>query len=279
MRRSALLLIVPSLLFALPAFAASGDTMTGSGSLAPELTESNSLKKERQSRADQLKKDLIGWPKLDAQYREKLATFYKKRAAFRKQCREDMRRANRDTLITTLLRCYKSVLTLERDFLKERHLYLEKLPGVTAKVRPTTLSRLDLLSDAMGTIVFAIDNGVYGVQDEVLEAKTSLLQKYRQPFWQGLTFADADRSLSQIATLIIAADAARTEEKTVTGSERPEWLTGRRCLTAEEEKLQDLVASPPADAKMSLTASLDAVQTCVMQLKAMENVTGSGAIQ
>lgn len=277
MRRSALLLILPSLLFAMPALAASGDTMTGTGSTVQ--TESNVLKKDRLNRAEQLKKDLIGWAKDDAQYRERLATFYTKRAAFRKQCRENMRRANRDTLITTLLRCYKSDLTLERDFLKEKRAWLEKLPGVTPKVRTGTLSRFDLLTDAIGTIVFAIDNGVYGAQSEVLEAKTSLNARYRLPFAQGMHAADADRMLSHVATLIIGTDAARADEKAVTGSERPEWLAGRACLTTEEEKLQELVALPPADSRAALTASIDAVQKCMNGLKSIQNVTGSGAVK
>lgn len=279
MRRTALLLIIPSLLFAVPALAASGDTLSGSGTLAPELTESNSLKKERQTRADLLKSDLPGWTKLDAQYREKLAVFYKKRAAFRKQCREDMRRANRDSLITTLLRCYKSDLTLERDFLKEKRVRLEKLPGVIAKVRTGTLSRLDLLTDAMGTIVFAIDNGVYGAQDELIEAKTNLREKYRKPFAAGAVTADADRTLSSIATLILGADAARADEKAMTGTEREDWVSGRRCLTAEEDALHDLIAFEPADARTSLLQSLAAIQKCTAQLKSIENVTGSGALK
>src|SRR5207248_1138314 len=136
------------------------------------------------------------------QYHEKQTNYWKKRAVLRSQCREDMRRANKDTLLATEERCYKSDRTLELDFFTARRDYIANLPGITKTVRSNALDRLDLLTDAIKTVTFAIDSGVYASTNDLMEAKTNLLTKYSQPFANAFLTARTDREISWLAYVI-----------------------------------------------------------------------------
>ncbi len=274
-------------------FAASGQTvqsgsgtqMTGSGASSstpkgPE--EDTSLVSERASRLKGFPEAVKAWTTPDTQFREKAAAYARKRAELRAECRDDLRRANRDTLMTALLRCYKNDLVLERDYLEKRRAWLEALPGITKQMRATVLSRLDLLADAIDTIVYAIDHRVYATQDDLVEARRNLLTRYRLPFWESVTLARADRALTWIARVIALTDAVRTEDVTITGGERAEWLDARRCLTERETELKTLLLGE-SEGDKTVSEAVSDIRFCLDDLqtvpRAASPATGSGAVK
>ncbi len=272
-------------------FAASGDStgtgtvMTGSGSSSSALKgpeEDKSLISERVARLKGFPEAVKAWTTPDTQFREKAATYARKRAELRMECRDDLRRANRDTLVTVLLRCYKNDLVLEREYLEKRRTWLEALPGVAKLTRATVLSRLDLLADAIDTIVYAIDHRVYATQEDLVEARRNLLTRYRLPFWESVTLARADRALTWVARMIALTDAVRAEDVGITGGERKGWLDARRCLTERETELKLLLLGENEGDK-SVSEAISDIRFCLDDLqsvpRATPSATGSGTVK
>lgn len=268
------LLIATSLLCAWPAiaFGASGDVVTGSGSTTGSGTtvESPELAKDRETRIEGLKTAQQKMKKADTQYRDARTTYVKERAEHRKQCRDDLRKANRDTRYPTIESCYHAELHLEREFLAKRRTYIVAIPGISDNARSNVLNRLDLLIDAIDTVIFAIDSNVYQSQESLLQTKNNLLVKYRQPFWSAVSLARGDRAISWIAQLRVDIDAAKAE------AAKPEYDTATTCLATEETDLRTILTSPvSADVHISINTRLQNIQLCLLPLR--PPATGTGA--
>jgi hypothetical protein len=235
MRRLSLLAGTMTFLAASVCVAASGTTATGSGSAAagsssmgPYPAESALQVQIRLDRTKDFHLKYLQSKKDEALFREKEAAFRKKQAAYRAQCRDDLRRANRDAYFVTLLRCYKGDLGLERDELSKQRDALATMAGLSPAVRINARNRLDLLTDAMDTVVLAIDSEVYESPDDLLEARQNLLQKYRKPWWDAIAAVRADQTLTWTQYLITQIDAARGAEKAA-GTDRIDWAASRAC--------------------------------------------------
>lgn len=259
--------IFASFLLTTTAFAASGSVASGSGSTASGSTvESQELIKDRAARAKDLRARILKGKKAEAEFLVQRAAFRKKRAELRRDCRDDLRRANRDTKFSTLQRCYRSDLTLERDFFLDERMYLDALQDVTKSINAAAVDRVNLLVDALNTVLFAIDNNVYHEEADILEARTNLHTRYRVPTWNAVALVRADRALSMLAALIIDLDAAKL----------PASQDVRGCLTMNETSLRLLLEHGTANAADEATQILPKVVVCVQQLDAL-NQSGSGS--
>ncbi len=285
----AVLCVTPSL-----TLAASGDVLTGSGSGAAAGSgaeiryegdlESATLKARRADRAKDLRTLLLQTKTADAQFRERVAAFQRKRAETRATCRDDLRASNRDTRLPILLQCYGAELSAERDLLAKQKTYVQAMPGVTAGIKTQALTRLDQLDAALDAIRFAIESGVYASPDDLMEAKKNLLARYRIPAADALAAARADRAGSIAGSLIIRLDAARAAEIAATGSARADWTDARHCLSQAETALETLAANASADRNTATKAGTDELLRCidlVLPLEAPYSPTpasGSGAV-
>jgi hypothetical protein len=263
------------LLIAPISYAASGNTLSGSGSAPTSLEETTALQEERAGRTTDLRLLLMQFKKADAQYHEKLATFVRKRAENRTQCRADIRKANRDTKYPTIQRCYRGDLTLEREYLQEQRTYLEKLPGIRPSVRALTLDRLQLLQDAINTILFAVDSGVFKTEADLAEARKNLRTRYRTPFSESLITLRNDGLITFLSALIINVDKARDEERSILqADERTEWLQARMCLTQVEARAR-APRTGSGDIQI-LLANLNDAATCVQSLQLIPKAVPPG---
>jgi hypothetical protein len=262
-------------LLILPTFAsaASGDIQTGSGSVVQDEQppESEVIREDRAKRAENLRTVLLKAKKVDAQYQERLAAYRKKRAEHRRDCRDDVRRSNRDTKFPTLLRCYEGELSLEKDFLQFERTSIEELPAVTTLSRRAAADRASILLDAIDTVLFAIDSGVYTNADDLTEARANLTNRYRAPYRSALALTRADRTLAMISSLIIRLDA--------TGADGTEPDAARKCLTTQETNLRLLLQLRGENAFGDVGQILPRTHACVELLKKVaKDTTGSGTI-
>ncbi len=281
MSRRLALIGLSSLLVISTAYAASGSTLTGSGSTAQSSSESPLLQAERQKRADDLTAALAKGNKIELQYRERLANFNKKQAAHRSQCRDQLRSANKTTYLQTLLQCYRGELAMEQDFLTFERSEFSALPGITDTVKTAVLSRIDLLADAEQTLTFAIDSKVYQTTDDVQEAKRNLHDKYRVPLWDALLSARADAAKSWVGILIVDLDAAQKGQGTLTDEQSKAWMDARACLATREKNLQSILSPGATGRKDALSAELRALPACLTLVQNLPNVppqpSGSGS--
>ena len=217
---------------------------------------------------------IAGGMTADAIYFAQRAAYFHTRADNRRTCREDLRRANKTTLMKTLLTCYRNELTSLKDFLGKQKKELQGTAGITPTIRTLAIKKTDLVIDAVGTIIFAIDSGVYGTQEQLLEAKINLYKKYRVPLWDTWMTVRADRTLSWIALLIADIDHLRNQ-----GDRRPELTDTRVCLTFQESSLQHILKLADERGGPQLTTALTGLQDCVKKIQQIVRLpTGTGAI-
>ncbi|MDD4319407.1 MAG: hypothetical protein PHW10_03735 [Candidatus Peribacteraceae bacterium] len=212
----------------------SSSPASGTGSVAAQRAE----------RAATLR-DILGTiAKRDAQWQTVRSAYVRDRMEQQRACREDLRRANRDAKVPTLVRCYRGSLTLEREFLRREKDYVRSLVEATEPRRNDVLVRSDQLTEAIGTLVFAFDSGVYDRQEDVLQARQRLQEKYRSPLSDARTLLRGDRLLSWYALLL------------------DEITDPPACLPEGEATLRASLATDNADVA-GLLATLQALPSCL----------------
>lgn len=102
-----------------------------------------------------------------------------KRAEKRLACRNDVRRANRDSILSETIHCFRATLTLDLEMLRKEQQYIEMVSVTSEDHREAATFHIQNLMDAISTIVSAIDAGVYSSKEELEEAKVNLESHYR----------------------------------------------------------------------------------------------------
>lgn len=232
----------------------------------------------RAARVQDFRKLTIKFQTPERQYRDRRAVFIKKRAELHADCREQLRRSNRDTKYSITADCYADELKLEQDFLAQELTYLEQVPTQSKLIRRSVITQHTLLSDAVDAITIALESRLLSSEEEINEARTNLRTKYRAPYREALQIARIDRLLSWNAYLLQRVDEAIAEEQKEQGSVRPDWAALRLCLRESEAFARPIVLNQ--ELPIGALAALQAKQTaCMDQLEGITNirkVTGSG---
>ena len=170
-------------------------------------SESNVVIDDRRWRIENLSFDLETDATAEQTLLRERAAFEHARAADRVACRDELRRSNKSTLMTVMLRCFSNDLNRTKGFALHQRSYAETISAVKAAVRQEALKKVDAFTDAIDTILFAIQSGVYETHEDLREAKSNLTAKYQQPMWHALLNARVDRSLTWIAHVLSYPDA------------------------------------------------------------------------
>jgi hypothetical protein len=198
------------LAFALPAAAqsagsgsvsGSGSLSSGSGTVMSVEDRISVLQQLLEKRTVRTREDLLEKEDRLAQFMKDKIAYEKELAILREKCRSDIRKSNRDTKLRVTLMCYRSDLTLQMAFLRKENAYLKQLTGLSETAKAKALGMHANLSDAMATIVLAIDSGVYEDPLQLESAKKKLWQQYQNPRYVGLSLLRADRALGWIGLL------------------------------------------------------------------------------
>lgn len=120
-------------------------------------------------------------------------------AELRKKCREEIRKANRDTVVEKSGQCFRSDLLEELALQRKEETYVLSLPGTDAKKQAEYQTAIDALMDAEVAIVNGIDTGVYVTVESLESAKEKLKFQYRVPYWTALFHLMSDRQLPWLA--------------------------------------------------------------------------------
>ena len=251
---------------------------TSSGSSSSSSSEPAVVTEDRTFRLKGFVEGLGAAKIVDAQFAERRATFFRKRAQYRSVCRDDIRRANKTTLMKTLLRCYGSEMSFFKDFLGKEKEELQGTAGLSPTIRSAAVNRLDLLTDAIGTVIFAMDSGVYATKDDALEVKRNLYQKYELPLLQAWMSVRADRTLTWIAYMIANIDRLSILEHAVK-LDRPTLSDARVCLVMQEAAINHVLKADVTEQSQNLAPALREVETCVQKMQGIPRaLDGSGAL-
>lgn len=185
--------------------------------------------------------DMMNQRKATTAYREQADIRREKRAEKRVACREDVRRANRDSIVSVTFNCYRAMLTLDLENLRKEKQFVETVAGPTASYRSSALFHIGNLMDAISTVVQAIDAGVYGSEEGLEEAKRNLGQAYRANRRLAMTRLRVDRTITWATHLMIRMDDIRHMYAAPTDESLAKIEETIACLEQKVETLNGLL--------------------------------------
>lgn len=165
------LAIVPAVCFAQET--GSGEIVTGSGAVEPTLEDRLSALAEG---ASPLKEAVLPEGERDA-WTGETKRYAERSAELRVRCREEIRKANRDTIVKIAGQCLRSDLLLE---ITHRRKQREFVDGDAANT-------IDRWIDAATVVVDGVDAGVFTTVDTLKTAKRNLHDEYRAPMLATIT--------------------------------------------------------------------------------------------
>lgn len=179
------------------AWAASG-AVTGTGTVIEDP-----VWQARRFRDQDFENAMLNSRKTVAAFIAQQATRLQKRGELLAQCREDLRRANRDTLFKETLRCFRSFLVGDLEIARKEKTFAEGLVGPSQESVSAASAALGKLMDAISTVLTGIDAGIYQTKDDLQEAKNNLQTKYRIPAQTALTELRLSRRATWINHLLV----------------------------------------------------------------------------
>lgn len=232
-----LLLFAPALASAQESGSMSGSTLPAADSGAILRERIDALLQDAPSISPLSRTTLLLPAKNIAAFQAETDRFRERRNALRNDCRETLRRANRDTWLRQALLCYRSDLLLEMNWLRKDRQQWATLPLLSETKRVQVLEHSDALIDAILAIIDGIDSGLFTQRELLEEAKHNLFSTYRSPYLNAVTHARADRLIVWISLF-----ARRMEEALRLQPDSPEplpyLLEAAECLLRAKEKAQ-----------------------------------------
>lgn len=188
------------------------------------------------------------------------AMLRQKRAELRRDCREMLRKANRDQRLTRLSDCMKDDLHMTLEMVTARGTSIAAAAGVQGDVKELIAARNALLRDALDTIITALDAGVYTEEEGLFEARDNLLEKYFKPYAAFLPQVHARHALSWISHLLVRLDSLK-KSSTLSEQVLEKIVEAEVCLLAEEDSLSQAIDSN--ETSSSISQSLGRLPDCL----------------
>lgn len=202
------------------------------------------------------------WENESAAARERLA-------AHRRDCREAVRRANRDQLMDRLLSCYRSDLLQDVNIIRKQVQHASAVPLLDPAVKAAATGALFKLIDAEMTIVNAIDTGLFEREESLQEARNNLRANYRESAWLALTRFRADWELTYIAFMVRNIEE-RLSEPDLRGARAQLLHEAALCLeTGAQTLLQVRSAESRQLATQTLIQAREQLELCRRTLKSL----------
>ncbi|PJA67247.1 hypothetical protein CO157_05775 [Candidatus Peregrinibacteria bacterium CG_4_9_14_3_um_filter_49_12] len=162
--------------------------------------------------------------------------------ANRKKCREDLRKANRDTKFATTVRCFGKELQLGKELAEKKQQFAESISGVDELRRAEVLQVTGELLEAMDAVSTGISRDVFRDEDELLEAKKNLHKTYGIPVLLSFSRLEADRTRTWVAHIMVRL--LITTQNTEMGPEAFEKASeALGCYEEAESYLEAVLAS------------------------------------
>ena len=180
---------------------------------------------------------LVDTAKDEAEAESLVASIRRRQTERRKECRMAVRRSGKEIRWQTVSGCFREDLQQQIAMQEKRLAFLEKAEGMTESARVNALVAARQLIDALRAVIDGIDGKVYETEEDLLKAKTRLLDLYRRPLWTSLTRLRADRALRWTARLADdlrePISALRSADETTLGAAR----AAVSCLSQGADRL------------------------------------------
>lgn len=176
-----------------------------------------------------------------AAFREQQQLRRQKRTEKRRACRDDVRKANRDTVTTVTFTCFRATLTMDLEMLRKEKQFVETMAGPVESTKKTALFHIGNLMDAISTVIQAMDVGVYDSKEGLEEAKRNLGITYNVQRSLAMSHLRVDRARTWVIHLMVRLDDIRV------GNTPPPPLVTEKieaaiaCLEEQEAVLKTLL--------------------------------------
>lgn len=190
------------------------------------------------------------WPAETKRYTERSAEL-------RARCHEEIRSANRDTIVGKASQCLRSDLLLEITHRRKQADRHANMRGVDAARADGAVDAINAWIGAASAIVDGIDAGVFATVDTLKEAKRNLYQTYRVPMHVALLRVRASRGLHLLSAVARAVHGAMADD----GARGPFLETFVACL--EGARVSLAAAEGPGGSASDLRAGLETLRSCI----------------
>lgn len=234
-----LFFVIAALLMPVGALAASGETLSGATIPPPTVEERIALLQHHLGNRPLLSHDVLAPdPRKALGYRTEIQRLRGRKWESIPDCRDELRRANRDSVFPVTLRCFRGLLVQDLTMLRKRETYVAELTGISDAVRESALTAVRDLTDAVVTVANAIDTGVYERPEDLIDVKQRLTLQYRIADWQADLLLRIDRHRAWLAQLLHRLELLRSRNA------REDQLTAALdCLEERSDTIDGLDAS------------------------------------
>lgn len=203
---------------------ASGTTLTDSGSILMRALETFAHGAAPLDDLAMSDKERDAWNDEAQRYTERSSEL-------RSRCHEEIRKANRDTIVPKAAQCMRGDLMLEAAHRRKQREGFETMKGVPAEIVKAATASIDAWLGAASTIVDGIDTGVFATVDSLKVAKRNLHAAYRVPMMEAFK-----RARIFHARAVLFSMSARVLES-AGREERPDIEPIASCLVSAEGML------------------------------------------
>ncbi len=186
----------------------------------------------------------------------------------RAKCREELRKANRDTIAAKAQQCVRSDLMEELAMRRKEKAYMESLPALDPVILKNYSDTTAALMDAEVAIVDGIDSNVYTSVELLQTAKRKLREQYRVPYWKAAFRLSADRVIPWVAWHVSRVEELLTEEPEI------EAESAVQCLEETVNLLSIASSEAFGGTLMSVRAALSKSQECAATLQLLVEPEG-----
>lgn len=186
----------------------------------------------------------------------------------RAKCREEIRKANRDTIVSKSAQCFRSDLMEELALRRKEKTFVESLPAIDPQALASYSAAVTALMDAQAAIVDGIDTNVYSTVELLQTAKRKLRDQYRTPYWTAFFRLTADRLIPWTAWQVDRMEGLLSEE--------PETAAEAQvaCLEETTNLLAIAKNAPFETALANLKTALARSRECAATLRILVEAEG-----
>lgn len=153
-------------------------------------------------------KDLATPEKARAAWASEVQRYAERSGELRERCHEEIRKANRDTIVSKSAQCLRSDLLLEITHRRKQADMFAELAGVDASVAEAVSIGVGAYVSAANAVVDGVDTGVFSTVDMLKQAKRNLNETYRKPMLRTFVRARASRGASLARSLAASVRTA-----------------------------------------------------------------------
>lgn len=199
------LILFSLMVLALPLFAhaeeitATGST-TGSGIVTERLTSDilQNILNIAPTRIPKNVKQFTIPEKVETAFQKEFISIRQRMAEKRTECRDIIRKSNRDQRMGKMLQCQRALLLLDMNLLRKQTGYINIIPLLDTTLKATATGAIAHLESAEMAIIDGIDTGLFVEESQLIAARNNLRTTYREPVWTNLIFIRADQNLTNV---------------------------------------------------------------------------------